>query len=365
MIPHMIVDAHEDLAYNALVIGRDFHLAAHETRRRESETPREGVALQDLPHDGGIALLGLPDLLRGNVRVVFATVYATPATNPYNLPGRSYTTAEEAEALAREQLAYYATLATDHHITLITTRADLEQVVAAREPQLGLVLLMEGADPIVRPEDAASWFKAGVRLVGPSWGATRYAGGTDAPGPLTDLGRALMREMSRASFILDTSHMAEASFFEALDLFQGAVVASHSNARAFVPTDRHLSDDMIRAIVARDGVIGIVLYNKFLKQGWGGVGARKEDVSLAVAVDHIKHMCDLAGDARHVGIGSDFDGGFGVESAPCEIDTVADLQKLGEALSVANFGDEDIENILSRNWLRVLQNALPTEVIQN
>ena len=361
MNPRLIIDAHEDLAYNALVMGRDFHLTAQATRARESHAARDHVALRELPQHGGLALLGLPDLLRGNVRVVFATLYATPANNPYNLPGRTYTTPEQAEALAREHLAYYALLAADPRITLITSRADLERVIAAREPKLGLVLLMEGADPIVRPEDAASWFASGVRLVGPSWGATRYAGGTGAPGPLTELGRALMRDLSRAGFILDTSHMSEASFFEALDLFEGPVVASHSNARVFVPTDRHLSDDMIRAIAVRDGVIGVVLYNAFLKQGWREAGARKDDVPLAIAVEHIKHMCDLAGDTRHVGIGSDFDGGFGVESAPREIDTVADLQKVAEALSAAKFGDEDIDNILSGNWLRILRKALPAD----
>jgi membrane dipeptidase len=342
MNPYLIVDAHEDLAYNAVVMGRDFQLAAHETRQRESEAPQAGVALQELPRHGGTALLGLPDLLRGNVRVVFATLYATPANNPYHLPGRSYQTAAEADALAREQLAYYAILAADPRITLITSRADLERVIAAREPKLGLVLLMEGADPIMRPEDAPSWFAAGVRLV-------------------TELGRALMRELSRAGFILDTSHLSEASFFEALDLFEGTIIASHSNARVFVPTDRHLSDEMVKALIARDGVVGVVLYNAFLKQGWREAGAHKEAVSLATAVDHIQHMCDLAGDARHVGIGSDFDGGFGVESAPREIDTVADLQKLGEALSAANFGDEAIVSILSGNWLRILRKALPAD----
>ncbi len=361
MNPRLIIDAHEDLAYNALVMGRDFHLAAQATRARESHAARDHVALRELPQHGGLALLGLPDLLRGNVRVVFATLYATPANNPYNLPGRTYTTPEQAEALAREHLAYYALLAADPRITLITSRADLERVIAAREPKLGLVLLMEGADPIMRPEDAPSWFASGVRLVGPAWGATRYAGGTGAPGPLTELGRALMRELSRAGFILDTSHLSEASFFEALDLFEGTVIASHSNARVFVPTDRHLSDEMVKALIARDGVVGVVLYNAFLKQGWREAGAHKEAVSLATAVDHIQHMCDLAGDARHVGIGSDFDGGFGVESAPREIDTVADLQKLGEALSAANFGDEAIVSILSGNWLRILRKALPAD----
>ncbi len=356
---HLVIDAHEDIAYNALVMGRDFFSSAHQLREREEESRRVDVALRDLPPNGGIAMLGLPDLLRGNVRVVFATVYATPANNRFHLPGRAYSTPAEAEALAREQLAYYALLAADSRVSIITTREDLDKVIDSPEPRVGFVLLMEGADPIVQPEDAQAWFDAGVRIVGTSWGATRYAGGTGAPGPLTPLGRALMPELSRAGFILDTSHMAEQSFFDALELFDGAVIASHSNVRKFVPTDRQLSDEMIKALAARDGVIGSVFYNQFLKQRWRESGAQKDAVTLATVVDHMEYICDLAGDARHIAIGTDADGGFGVESAPREIDTVADLHKLADALSDANFGDADIDGILCGNWLRILRRALP------
>jgi membrane dipeptidase len=353
MKKRLIVDAHEDLAYNAVVLGLDPAQAAEDKRRPESP----GAP----PRRGGQPMVGVPNLLSGNVRVVFATLYATPPGTSQNLPGRAYTTPEEAEAMAREQLAYYFKLAqADARVAIIRSRADLEQVVAAEEPKVGFVVLMEGADPIVRPEDASRWFADGVRIVGTSWGATRYAGGTGAPGPLTPLGRALMPELSRAGLILDISHMAEASFFEALDLFPGTVIASHSNVRALVNTDRQLSDEMIRALVARDGVIGAVLYNKFLQTGWVEAGAHKEAVPLAVAVAHIQHICDLAGDTRHVGIGSDFDGGFGVESAPSEIDTVADLYRLGEALAAAGFHDEAIELVLGGNWLRLLRRALPS-----
>ena len=345
MIPRLIVDAHEDIAYSAIALGRDYCRSAEETRRQEGDTPREGTAT-----------IGLPDALRGNVRVIFATVYVAPASSSPKFSGSVYATAEEADAAAREQLAFYNQLARDSRVSLIETRRDLEQVVSAPEPRLGLVLLMEGADPIILPDDAAGWFAAGVRIVGPAWHATRYAGGTGAPGPLTPLGRALMQQLEGAGFILDTSHLAEESFFEALSLFHGTVIASHSNARKFVPTDRQLSDEMIRALVARDGVIGAVFFNRFIKPG-----ASREEVALSDVVTHIRHVCDLAGDTRHAAIGTDLDGGFGVEQTPREIDTVADLYKLGDALSAANFGDQDIENILGGNWLRVLRRALPEE----
>jgi membrane dipeptidase len=350
MNSHLIIDAHEDIAYNALSLGRDFRSSVRAKRAEEGDAPRDGVAT-----------IGLPEALEGNVRLIFATLYAAPASTELKPPGKSYSTPQEAEAQAREQLAYYAMLTMEPRISLVTSRTDLERVISSPEPRLGLVVLMEGADPIIEPHDAQDWFESGVRIVGPAWHRTRYSGGTGEPGPLTELGRALVGELSRAGFILDTSHLAEASFFEALDLFDGTVIASHSNARAFVPTDRQLSDEMLRALIARDGVIGTVLYNQFLKQGWRESGARKEDVSLEVVVDEVKYICDLAGDTQHVGIGTDLDGGFGAESTPLEIDTVADLQKVGDALSAARFGDGDVENILSGNWLRILRRALPVE----
>jgi membrane dipeptidase len=345
----LIVDAHQDIAFGALAYHRDFRSSVLEKRAKEGERPQ-----------GGLATLGLAEALRGNVRVIFSTLYAAPADAQGRYPGRSYSTPQEAEQLALEQLNYYRMLAQDSRIALITSQTDLERLVSSPEPMLGLVLLMEGADPIVRPEDARNWFALGVRIVGPAWHRTRYSGGTGAPGPLTDLGRLLMTELGRAGFILDTSHMSDESFFEALDIFEGHVIASHSNARTLVPTDRQLSDAMIRALVARDGVIGTVFCNQFLRDGWRESGALKEQVTLDTIVDEMKYICDLAGDALHVGIGSDFDGGFGAESIPYEMDTVADLQLVGHALSAANFKDDDVECILGGNWLRLLRGALPS-----
>ncbi|HYB66946.1 MAG TPA: membrane dipeptidase, partial [Candidatus Acidoferrales bacterium] len=241
----------------------------------------------------------------------------------------------------------------------IRSKSDIDLVLDPDSPRLGAVLLMEGADPIVTPKQTREWFEAGVRIVGPAWHATHYAGGTRAPGPLTELGRELMKEMERTGLILDMSHMAEASFFEALDLFHGPVIASHSNCRSIVPTDRQLSDEMISALVAREGVIGAVLFNKFLQPDWRETGAIKSKVTLSDVMKHIHHMCDLAGDRLHVGIGSDFDGGVGAESIPAELDTAADLQKVGEALGDAGFSQIDIDNILGGNWVRLLRRALP------
>jgi membrane dipeptidase len=166
--------------------------------------------------------------------------------------------------------------------------------------------------------------------------------------------------MARVSLILDVSHMAEESFFQALDQFHGPVLASHSNCRAYVPTDRQLSDEMIQALVKRGGVIGVVLYNDFLLVDWKKNHKVKSDVTLAAAVKQIRHICDIAGDTTHVGLGSDLDGGFGMESIPLEMDNAADLPKIGDALAKAHFTDKEVGNIMAGNWLRFLEESLPS-----
>ena len=259
--------------------------------------------------------------------------------------------------MAIQQLNYYEDLASQGHVRLILTQSDLRSVFEDQK-RVGVVLLMEGADPILSPENVHDWYALGLRILAPSWRATRYAGGTHMPGPLTDAGRQLIGQLEKSRLILDVSHMSDESFFEALTLFTGRVIASHSNCRALVPTDRQLSDEMIHALISRGSVIGAVFNNPFLLKDWE-TGMVKSQVTLNHVVQHIRHICTIAGDALHVAVGSDLDGGFGVENTPMEIDTVADLGKLASALSNDGFSEEDVEAIMHRNWLRTLEEALP------
>jgi membrane dipeptidase len=350
MPDYMVVDAHEDIAYNAISLHRDF-------------LKDISILRQSLPTSGEASLtptVSLSEFQRGNVRLVFATIWVAPCGSELASEGPCYSSPDEAYAQANEQLNYYKTLERLDHIRIIKTKAQLRDHLSSETSRkVGFVILMEGADPIRTPSEAKEWFSSGVRIVGPAWQRTRYSGGTRAPGPLSPEGRELMREMENAGLILDISHMAEESFFEALDLFHGCVIASHSNCRVYTPTDRQLSDEMIRAIVDRNGVIGTVLYDKFLDPDWEKRGKLKNDVNLATVAKHMKHVCDLAGDKLHAGIGSDFDGGFGAESIPYELDTAADLQKLGPALSSCGFSERDVANVLGRNWIRTLDRALP------
>jgi membrane dipeptidase len=208
---------------------------------------------------------------------------------------------------------------------------------------------MEGADAIRSREDVGAFHARGLRIVGLSWQRTRMAGGTGEPGPLTNEGRQCVKWLDEFKIIHDTSHLSDESFWELLDRTNGPVIASHSNVREIVPTDRQISDDMIKAIVARGGVIGLNFYDEFLvpPEQFG-----KRKCAFSDVIDHMKHMTDLIGNANHVALGTDLDGGVGKDDVPCEIETAADLPKLADALSAAGYSDTDIEGILWKNWLR-------------
>ncbi len=356
----LIVDAHEDIAWDILSLGRDYTRSALWNRQRESGAPFLPIS--------GHALLGKPEWLLGHIGVIFSTLFVSPARRRNGeWDTQCYHDVWEAYRLANMQLDVYHRLAEEHQqFCLIGTKSDLQEVVMSwaddrslEQRRIGLVPLMEGADPITEPEQAEEWFLRGVRIVGLAWESTRYAGGTHEPGPLTVEGMRLLEVMASLKMILDLSHLAEEAYNQAVDRYAGVLIASHSNPRRFCPTSRGLSDRMIARLAERDGVVGIVLYNAFLKPGWRR-GDRKADVTLTEVVDAIDHVCQVTGSARHVGLGSDFDGGFGVEHVPAEIDTVADLTKLQEPLAERGFSSEHIAAILSGNWLRILGQALPS-----
>jgi membrane dipeptidase len=328
----LIVDAHLDLAYNALR-GRDV------TRRAADQSASDGE---------GTPTVGFPDLKFGGVELVCATIFCEPATRD----STGYRTAEEARAQAQKQLRWYFKQVTDGQLHLITRPADLAD---PRPGNLDAIILLEGADALRGPEDVAEWFEAGLRIVGLAWKRTRAAGGTGEPGPLTAEGKALVAEFDKFGIIHDASHLAEESFWQLLEMSKGPIMASHSNCRAIVPTDRQLSDDMIQAIAKRGGVIGINFYDKFLLPP---DQHKKRPATLADIVLHIQRMCDLTASANHVGIGTDMDGGFGAEHIPHEIVTSADLPKLAGALSDAKFSDAQVRGIMGENWLRFFRKNL-------
>jgi membrane dipeptidase len=359
---HLIVDAHEDLAWNALTFGRDYSHSALDTRLVEAKS--------EAPRRNGHTLLGLPEYLRGQVAVVFGTLFVSPARHAAGWEPESYSDADEAYQAASRQMDYYHRLADEHEqFVLIGGRADLDGVLAtwaadapAAKRRVGLVPLMEGADPIREPQEAEGWLERGVRIVGLAWAATRYSGGTGEPGPLTNEGRRLLEVMAGLGLMLDLSHASDESFLEALDRFQGTVLVSHANPRALLKehprAERFLSDQMIERVAAANGVIGVVPFNRFLSTRWEPSHG-KAALTLSRVLDMIDHICQVTGSAAYVGLGSDFDGGFGVERTPAEIDTVADLQKLDGLLKARGYTDQDVAAILGQNWIELLRRGLP------
>ena len=362
---NILVDAHQDLAWNIQNFGRNYVRAASETRALEIGSP--AVA------QNGDTLLGWPDYQRGQVAVIFSTLFASPARRRMGdwerivYPDTDYAAARK---LYWTQLETYHRLTDDHpdKFTLLASRADLERTLNHwRSPAdghpVGLLPLMEGADAIRHPSELAAWWDFGLRVIGLAWTGTRYCGGTREPGPLTDEGRVLLKAMADFPFLLDLSHMDEPAALESLDRYGGPVIATHGNCLALLPgvdTNRQFSDRVIRGVIQRGGVVGAVPFNVFLKAGWSLTsGSRREEISLSVLADHIDHICQLAGNVNHAGIGSDFDGGFGLQSVPHEMDTIADLHKLSDFLTPRGYSDSDIEAILGGNWIRCLRESLP------
>ena len=339
----LIADAHLDLAWNS-TRGRDVTRPAAEQPFLDNET----------------ATVGLPDLVRGSVGLICATIFCMPNKPAAPAPG-GYDDHAGALAQARAQLAVYDDLFARRKLRRVTTAADLP--AAAGDPPAA-VLLMEGADAMTlaaesADADAAAWFAAGVRMVGLAWGRTRYSGGTNEPGPLTADGRRLVAKLDAAGMIHDASHLAFESLDEVLDLAAGPICASHSNAVAVIGENlkqRHFEDRHIRAVIARGGVIGTVLYDRFLLPP---AELEKRRATLADVVRHVDHVCQLAGDCEHVGLGSDLDGGFGRERVPVELQTAADLPRLADALSAAGYADADVAKVMGGNWLNFFRRSLP------
>ncbi len=305
----MIADAHLDLAMLA---------------------PQRDLT-QPVPSGEQGPLVSFPDLLRGQVALCFATVYV-----------HGYRSPAEAEAQGLAQLAQYRSWEQQGLIRILESRAGLQSHLASWDGRgpVGALLLLEGADPLPAPEALADWAAMGLRLIGPAWSATRYSGGTGAPGPLTDLGHALLEQIVRLGLILDVSHLSEEAFWQAL-AYQPKLVATHSNARALVPTDRQLSDAMLDAIAARDGRVGVVLFNRFLDPSWERGRPR---LPRAAVGRQLRHLAARVGWGR-LGIGSDFDGGFDRSATPLGLDSAADLGKLADLVP-----PEHRVGFLGRNW---------------
>lgn len=356
----LIIDSHLDLAWNAMQWGRDLRLSAYTVRAQESGTPGAGRAQNTVC---------LPEMRCGRVAVCFATVLSRHTGIPY--PNLDYPSQAQCYAVGQGQLAYYRALEAEGGIRIIESLEVLNLHLAEWEawdaahpeassdtPPLGFVISMESADPIAHPDQLEEWYRAGLRVIGPThYGPGRYAGGTGSEAGLSELGVQLLHEMERLGVLLDMTHFSDRAFWQALDHYAGPVLASHNNCRALVPHQRQFTDAQLRAIIEREGVIGAAFDIWMLIPEWSADRGSNKLASLATVVEHMDHVCQLAGNARHAAIGSDLDGGFGREASPHDLDTIADLQQVGELLAQRGYEDEDIAAILYRNWVRLLRQA--------
>ena len=351
------IDAHLDLSMNAMEWNRDLTRPVAEINAREQ-------GMTDKP-DRGNATVSLPELRKGNVGLVVATQIARFVEPDNPLPG--WHSPQQAWAHTQGQLAWYSAMEKQGELKQIRNWQELQAHLAywnagedKSQKAIGYILSLEGADSIVSLDYLETAYENGLRALGPAhYGPGRYAFGTDASLPLSQQGKDLLRKMEELGIILDATHLCDLAFWDALDHFQGPVWASHNNCRALVDNNRQFSDEMIKALIARGAVIGGVFDAWMLSTGWirGESTPKERNVTLATLLDHLDHICQLAGNANHIGIGSDLDVAFGKEQCPLDLETIADLQKIPGLLRARGYSEEDVQKVMHGNWLRFLKKA--------
>ena len=352
-----ILDAHLDLSMNAMEWNRDLRQPVKILRNREQ-------GMTDKP-DRGNGTVSFPELRKGNTGIVVATQIARYVKSDSLIPG--WTSPEQAWAQTQGQLAWYKAMEEAGELVQIADAAALKKHfdlwndnTPNENKPIGYILSLEGADSIVDLSYLEKAYRYGLRAVGPAhYGPGRYANGTDSTGQMGPTGLALLKEMERLNIILDATHLCDDAFWQALDHFNGPVWASHNNCRAFVNHNRQYSDDQIKALIERGAVIGGAFDAWMLVPGWQRKRSTPEGMNCGLdkVADNIDHICQLAGNSRHAGIGSDLDGAFGTEQSPFDLDTIADLQKLVGILSGRGYSTADLEHIFHQNWLNFLYQA--------
>ncbi|HEY4966857.1 MAG TPA: membrane dipeptidase [Puia sp.] len=353
-----IIDAHLDLAMNAMEWNRDLRNPVAELRVREK-------GMTDKP-DRSRNTVSIPALREAKAGLVVATQIARYVRKGSALPG--WNSPEQAWAQSQAQIAWYQTMVDAGEMLQITDTESLEKQIKTWEDHsvpdhgkpIGFILSLEGADSLVKISYLEKAYAYGLRALGPAhYGEGRYAGGSGTEAGFNVSGKSLLKEMDSLHMILDITHLTDQGFKEALDIYKGPIWASHHNCRALVNNQRQLTDDQIRVLIERGAVIGGAMDAWMLTDGWiRGVSLpRAMGASLNRLIDHYDHICQIAGNANHIAIGSDLDGAFGTEQSPFDLDTIADLQKLPDLLSQRGYEKSDVKQIMHGNWLRFLKSA--------
>jgi membrane dipeptidase len=351
----MIFDAHLDLALNGVDWNRDLRCDVRDLRAQETSLAMTEPGRQN-------ATVTFPELRKAGVALGVATLLARqeqPINHPFG-----WTTPEACYAIAHAHLNYYRALERSGWMTPIRTREQLQAHVAkAKEkPQagpFGYILSMECADAVLDPNNIYEWYDAGLRAIGIThYGANRYGGGTRSEVGLAADAIPLLKNIQKLGMALDMTHLSDVAFWQVGNIFDGRVLASHQNARKLCNWQRQFSDEQLKFVIERRGVIGVALDAIMLQPGYVRGQSRRE-VTLQSVVANIDHVCQLAGNSLHSGIGSDLDGGFGCEQTPSDVDTIFDLTRLPELLRQRGYKPDDIENVLWRNWVNFFAEVLP------
>lgn len=354
----LLLDSHLDLGFSALQINRDLTQPATAVRIQDSVDTQDSY---------GSCTVTLPELRRGRVGLVCGTVMSRLDPNDRSTRTGMYSQ-QQCHGVGRGHLAYYQALERAGQLRILHRSADIDEVAdqwrRADDDELsslpiGLILTMESADPILDPDQVPEWHALGLRMVSLShYGTSAYSHGTATEGGLLPPAGPLLTALQEAGILVDVTHLTDQAHWELMDIYDGPVCASHHNCRALTPGQRQLTDDMIRSIAARDGVIGTAFDSWMLDPDWQRslpAGQQQSGATLATVVEHIDHVAQVTGTSRHCGIGTDLDGGFGTEQAPRDLNTIADLPQLIPLLSDKGFSDAEIEEIGSGNWLRLLK----------
>lgn len=359
----IIIDGHEDIAYAALTFKRDYSKSAADIRKSEQFTENPGR--------NGQAMLGYADWQKANIGIIFSTMFVMHKKyQPVDWEKVVFKNSQEARSLLQQQMDYYCRLEEEYPEKFVLLRSKsqyenqwkiLSNLSQASYP-IGLVLLMEGAEGLEHPQEIEEWYQKGVRIVGPTWTDGRDRGGMFENNRLSKNDKLLLEIMLDLGMGVDLAHMSAQQLHQTLDIYDGVVLCSHANSKSLLNGrggDRHLSDEIIHKISERDGVMGVVPYNHFLLVNWTKSSAR-DKVTLEHYANHIDHICQVTGSARHVAIGTDFDGGFGYPEVPFELNTVGDLPLVEAILAERGYNQDDINAIFALNWKRMLNRIFAT-----
>ena len=352
----LLFDAHLDLSLNALSWNRDLTQPLSDIREREKG--KTDIKAR------GTGTVCLPEMRAAEIGICVATQIGHSVSKHSPLYG--WNSPELAWAQTQGQLAWYRTMEEQGQMKQIASASVLDEHLQsyAENPDntpIGYILSLEGADSLLTLDHLERAFDYGLRALGPAhYGPGRYAPGTGESGPLEPRGRELLKAMDSLSMALDVTHLTDEGMDEALDLFQGTVWASHSNCRSIIPGQRQLNDHQIKRLVERDAVIGVALDAWMLYPNWikGTTTPEESGVLLESVADQIDHVCQLAGSTRHSGVGSDLDGGFGIEQCPKDLNTIKDLRRIAGLLENRGYSEADIESIMHGNWLRVVRTVV-------